>query len=280
MPRRRISVRNAVNQSKSIFKLASAQTSDKNVISTNDQQLTAIMMIIIVIIIYWILSIANAHSWLHCIDYDQNAPLTIGRISSNYCRARPRGIPITAIFGEDNGYNYQPIGGVACGAQFNGRDIVQMSTGMTYRFLWPAKNHVQCTTPIVDVSLRLYFYPVSSLNNADPSFSRWVQSQNLFFDFKQSGKGFQNCPSACPETDRVPCFGDVRIPMSVNPGFYKAIWVWNFNPNEFYTHCMDLEILSSSTPTTRPPTPRPTTRPPTPRPTTRPPTPRPTIKLN
>jgi hypothetical protein len=195
-----------------------------------------------------------SHSWLHCVDYDKTASLSVGRINSRYCRALARGIPSDTLFGEDRGYNYQPENGVACRNKFSG-NIVRMRTGSSYRFLWPAKNHVSssCTNPYIsDISLRLYLYPVDDFTSSDPSFTRWTSSSYLFYDFKRSGKGFQNCPDVCPETDRVPCFGDVSIPLNQDPGYYKAIWVWNFNPNEFFTHCLDIEITPTVQPTITP----------------------------
>jgi hypothetical protein len=238
------------------------------------------------LILLTVLIPCQSHSWLYCVDYNKTASLNVGRISSRFCRALPRGIPSGTIFGEDNGYNYQPVNNIACRDRFDNSNIVQMYKGSSYRFLWPAKNHISapCTNPnIIDRSLKLYIYPVSNLRISDPTFSTWTSPSYLYYDFKRSGKGFQNCPDVCPETDRVPCFGDLPISQNIDTGYYKAIWVWNFNPNEWFTHCLDINILPAPTPRPTPaPTPRPTPAPtprPTPAPTPRPtpaPTPRPT----
>ena len=217
-----------------------------------------------------------SHSWLFCIDYDKTVSLNTGTISNRFCREYPRGIPNNTIFGEDKGYNYQPISNIACSTRFNGKNIIKMEKGKNYRFLWPAKNHVAapCTNPYVrDVSLNLYLYPVTSLTSQDPYFSSWVKNTYLFYNFKSNGKGFQNCPDFCPSTDRVPCFGDVPIPTNYKSGYYKGIWVWNFNPNEFFTHCMDIQITPPSNPSTISPTKSPSitpTKSPTKTPTKRP----------
>ena len=217
----------------------------------------------------------SAHSWIHCVDYDPTASLLVGNIQNSRCRSFPRGVPNTALFGEDRGFNYQPVRNVACRNSYSG-SFSTFSKGSTIRMLWPAKNHIaaRCTNPYInDQSLRLYLYPVSSLSQPDPSFSTWTSSQYLFYDFKRDGQGFQNCPDACPVVDRLPCYGDVRFPNALPTGLYKAIWVWIFNPNERYTHCFDFQ-LTDSTPLTKAPTTRvPTTRAPTTRtPTTRVPT--------
>ena len=227
-------------------------------------------------------SIAFSHSWLHCVDYDPTASLAVGSIRNSFCRAYARGVSNTASFGADVGYNYQPIQNRACRNPFQG-SVVTFSRGKTYRMLWPAKNHIaaSCTNPFIrDQSLRLYFYPVTNLNSSDPGFTTWASSIYLFYDFKRDGKGFQNCPDACPEVDRLPCFGDIYIPTTLPVGLYKALWVWIFNPNERFTHCFDIRVVTNSG-TTKAPTARPTTKAPTTRtPTTRAPTIRaPTTKV-
>ncbi len=229
--------------------------------------------------IFNLLSVVFAHSWLHCIDYDPSASLNARQIQNRFCNAFPRGIPNNANFGEDRGYNYQPIRDKACRTNFNGV-VHSFPKGKTIRLLWPAKNHVSasCTNPnIRDQSLRLYLFPVQNLNQTDPSFSTWINSQYLFYDFKRDGKGFQNCPDACPEVDRLPCFGDLFFQNNMQTGLYKALWVWIFNPNERFTHCFDLRITNNPTakaPTAKAPTAKaPTTKAPTTKaPTTKAPT--------
>jgi hypothetical protein len=214
---------------------------------------------------------------LHCVDYDKGASLLAGQIRNSNCNAFPRGVPNTATFGEDRGYNYQPISNNACRSGF--ANIVRYQRGRSYRLLWPAKNHVAapCTNPnINDQSLKLYLYPVSHFQSSDPSFTTWTSSRYLFFDFKKDGDGFQNCPDACPVVDRLPCYGDLFIPNSLPTGNYKALWVWIFNPNERFTHCFDIEVYENPTksPTTKSPTTKsPTTKSPTAKsPTTKSPT--------
>jgi hypothetical protein len=225
----------------------------------------------------FVISKVVAHSWLHCVDYNRNAPLTVGNIQNNQCRSFPRGIPSTVTFGEDRGYDYRPGSGRACRNSFAAVTIYQR--GQTYRLLWPAKNHIsaRCTNPYIqDQALQLFLYPVNQFSSPDPSLTTWRSSQYLFFDFKRNGQGFQNCPDACPITDRLPCFGDITIPNSLPLGRYKALWYWVFNPNEVFTHCFDIEIVAptAKAPTTKAPTTKaPTTKAPTTKaPTTKAPT--------
>ena len=201
-----------------------------------------------------LISYANAHSWLHCVNYDRSASLNAGSIRNSLCNAFPRGIPDTAVFGEDRGYNYQPISNVACRTRYAGNPITY-TRGRTYRMLWPAKNHISapCTNPFIkDQSLKLYLFPTSNLNSSDPSFSTWTTNTYLYFDFKANGEGFQNCPDACPVVDRLPCYGDLFISNNLPTGTYKALWVWIFNPNERFTHCFDVRIVAPILPTKAP----------------------------
>lgn len=225
-----------------------------------------ILFTFLLLAIYWTDSVV-AHSWLHCVDYDPTALLQVGKIQSSACSAWARGIPVDVPFGEDRGFNYQPVQDRACRDPYAG--IVQrFTTNRPYRLLWPAKNHVAapCTNPyIVSRSLQLYAYPVQNMSEPDPGFQKWTQQTYLLHDFQAPGlKGFQNCPDFCPTTDRVPCFGDISY-ASLSPGTYKFLWVWNFNTNEWFTHCYDGEIgsdgSSTQTPTSRVPTSRvPTSR--------------------
>ena len=217
--------------------------------------------------IFYLISYAFAHSWVHCVDYDSTASLLAGTIQNTKCRSFPRGVPNTAIFGEDRGYNYQPIRDKACRSSFSG-SFSSFSKGRTIRLLWPAKNHVaaSCTNPYIkDQSLKLYLFPVNKLDQPDPTFSTWRTPKYLFFDFEKDGQGFQNCPDACPVIDRLPCYGDIYFPSSLATGYYKALWVWNFNPNEWFTSCFDIEIKdpSARTPTARTPTSQPSLKSPT-----------------
>ncbi|NBP59331.1 hypothetical protein EBU71_22805, partial [bacterium] len=182
----------------------------------------SIFLLLNIVLVY-----VSAHSWVHCVDYDSTASLLSGSIQNSRCRSFPRGVPSTALFGEDRGYNYQPVRDIACRNKFSG-SFSTFFRGRTIRLLWPAKNHIaaRCTNPFIkDQSLRLYLYRVSNLNQTDPSFSNWRSSDYLFFDFERDGQGFQNCPDACPTVDRLPCYGDVYLPLSLPTGYYKALWV-------------------------------------------------------
>jgi hypothetical protein len=222
-----------------------------------------------------------AHSWLHCVDYPQNAPLTVNSIQNNLCSAWPRGASSSLVFGLDIGLDYIPNDSAPC--RFKpGSEYVLYEANKTYRILWPAKNHQSdaCTNPYIpDTQLKLFFYP-GELSKTDPPLSIWTENQFLIKDFRLNGKGFQNCPDFCSNTDKAPCFGEFSPP---NVGYFKALWLWEFNKGQFYTSCFDVRVHASPSefttlpPTTRSPTFPPTTQPPTTRsptfpPTTQPPT--------
>jgi hypothetical protein len=230
-----------------------------------------------------------SHSWIHCVDYDSAASLSVGQFNNRACRAWARGIPQDALFGEDRGFNYQPANNRACRDPSTPSTPNRFVPGQRIRLVWPAKNHVaaSCTNGFIAYgSLRLYAFPVRDLATSDPSWSEWRTDKYLIHDFDAPGnKGFQNCPDFCPSTDRVPCYGDVVLPRNWTQGWMKFMWTWNFNPNEWFTTCFDAQIstttsspsptmASSRNPTVRnPPTLHPTTRNPTAR---NPPTLRPT----
>jgi hypothetical protein len=223
-------------------------------------------------------TLGRAHSWIHCVDYDPAASLLVGKIENPSCRAWARGIPNTAVFGEDRGFNYQPTNDRACRDPFSPTPN-RFVPGQKIRLVWPAKNHVSapCTNAFISYgSLRLYAFPVADPAAPDPSWSVWRTDRYLIHDFDAPGnKGFQNCPDFCPTTDRVPCFGDVSLPRNWTTGWVKFMWAWNFNPNEWFTACFDAALGSDNSPS-RVPTLRPTSPPPTSSPASRVPTLRPT----
>ena len=208
--------------------------------------------------ILWINSIVfiYTHSWLHCVDYAQDKSLKVNTIDNNFCNSYPRGVSNKNNFGIDVGLDYIPSNNIACKYKYS-NTITSYENGKTYRLIWPAKNHQAsvCTNPFIpDNRLQLYIYPVNSLSETDPSFSTWTQQSFLYKDFKSNnGPGFQNCPDFCSNMDKAPCFGDIYINLKSN-AFYKAIWVWEFNKNQFYTHCFDIRIQGNSIPPSIPTT--------------------------
>jgi hypothetical protein len=182
-----------------------------------------------------------SHSWLHCVDYNPNAPLKVGSIDNKQCNIFPRGVSSSTVFASDIGLDYNPTEDKPC--KVGPSQSVQYTAGKTYRLLWPAKNHKAdtCTNQFIpDTQLKVFFYP----GTADPTLSTWTKAQYLVKDFK-TGAGFQNCPDFCTDTDKAPCFGDMTIP-SLPDGTYKGLWFWEFNPGQFFSHCFDVQIGSSS----------------------------------
>ncbi len=198
----------------------------------------------IAFVLYALLHIAASHSWLHCVNYDKNASLMSGTIDNSKCMAYPRDITSEFVFGVDRGIDYQPANGKPC--RTSSGLMVNYRKGGTYRLLWPAKNHQSdvCTNPYIpDNQLKVFFYPTTA-GAQDPSLSEWAQEKYLVQDFKKNGKGFQNCPDFCSNTDKAPCFGDLKVPENFG-GFYKVLWYWEFNKGQIYTHCYDVEVSES-----------------------------------
>ena len=195
--------------------------------------------------LFFLFKLVFSHSWLHCVDYDKNEPVKVGSINNKFCMSYPRNVNSNTKFGVDIGLDYIPSNNVACKYKSDSTTIYK--NGNNYRLLWPAKNHQAsvCTNPFIpDTRLQLFMYPVSSLENVDPSFTTWTNPSFLYKDFKRNGNGFQNCPDFCKDTDKAPCFGDIFI--QLKKGFYKALWLWEFNKGQFYTHCYDIEIIENT----------------------------------
>lgn len=200
-----------------------------------------------------------SHSWLYCVDYNKQASLKVGSIQSNFCNSFPRSTDPTLAFGQDIGLDFIPSpGGNVCKAPTQPSRQTVYQQGKSYRLVWPAKNHDAevCTNPFIpDTRLQLYSFP-TELNVADPSMKDWTDPAFLLVDFKANGgSGFQNCPDFCTNTDRAPCFGDVKIPDNYPPGRYKMLWLWEFNPGQIYTHCFDVTITGNNNPPSVTPSP-------------------------
>lgn len=184
-----------------------------------------------------------SHSWIHCLDYPTEA--TLQTIDNRLCRAWPRAMQAEP-FGLDRGMNYQPQDNRACRDPF--RNSISYSPGQKIRLLWPAKNHQAdvCTNPYIPKGkLGVYAVRVQDWNGPDLSFTEWYTDQYLLQSME-----FQNCPYFCSNMDKAACYGDLVLPQQ--PGKYKMNWIWLFNPGQFYTHCFDIEIVSSTTKTLQP----------------------------
>ncbi len=234
------------------------------------------MFILLLLVTY-----VYGHSWLHCVDYDRGGSLNVGAINNNLCRKYPRGVTSSAVFGADVGFDY--IANNAAPCKFPPGAPISLSNGVTYRMIWPAKNHQAdvCTNPFIpDTRMQLYVIP-GGINQPDPTLNEWSSARFLVKDFKENGgPGFQNCPDFCPVTDRVPCFGDFQLPNLQN-GPYKALWLWEFNRGQIYTHCFDFIVgppASSPSPTPSSSSPTPSSSSPTPGKPTIKPTGKPTGK--
>lgn len=192
---------------------------------------------------FYIIHIVWGHSWIHCLDYPLEASLQT--VNNALCRAWPRAMkPVE--FGLDQGMNYQPSDNRACRNTFEQAKVY--SPNQKIRLLWPAKNHQadKCTNPYIPKGkLGIYAQKVTQWTEPDLSFSEWYADQ-----YQIATLEFQNCPYFCSNMDKAACFGDLTLPQQ--PGKYKMNWIWMFNPGQFFTHCFDIEIRSTS----QPPTPK------------------------
>lgn len=181
-----------------------------------------------------LLSNVYGHSWIHCIDYTGS----LQSIDNTKCKSWPRGMT-EVPFGLDQGMNYQPTNDHACKNTFT--KAIEYSPGKKIQIIWPAKNHKAdtCTNPYIPKgSLGIYVQSVDSWNQPDLSFSNWYTNQ-----YKYTTLEFQNCPYFCENMDKSACAGNLTLPSQ--KGKYKMIWIWMFNPGQFYTHCFDIEIIAS-----------------------------------
>jgi len=237
-------------------------------------------MILKLILLVTFVSIANAHSWVHCVDYrsDQTNPTDH---DPGLCTKFPRSMfgdggfnrrPDNNEFGFDRGYNFvvNPDGsGARCpgsataGLQTNyggEGNLARYRKGGTYRLTWPAKNHVadNCAGSnqfIPDTSLDLYVFKQNGPNdmrdpsqgefNRTPMPSSWKTEPHGFNQIDY--KGFQRCPKFCENPDKVFCHGSFQIPSYLEEGLYTFQWIWEFNPEpggDTYSTCWEAFIVA------------------------------------
>jgi len=225
-------------------------------------------------------SIANAHSWVHCVDY--RAPENdLNGHQPRYCSKLPRSLvennfdrkPDNNEFGVDRGYNFQinaDGSGARCpgsasrglGTNYGGeQNVATYEQGQTYRLTWPAKNHAAapCTNQFIpDTKLEVFAFKQDSVNNLrDPSqneFRRTPMPTSFAQEPHVQGqidyKGFHRCPRFCDNTDLAFCHGSMLIPNNLDTGIYTFQWLWEFNPGEVYSTCWEAYVRAPGQGTT------------------------------
>ncbi len=196
----------------------------------------------------------SAHSWVECVDYDPISfdYTTLGLYDRSRCRGYPRAFTrqYNAGFGIDTGYNW---GHADClRDQYNANDyndktkMARYRAGQTIYISHPAKNHVAdtCTNE---------FIPSTKLEVKMSS----KQGQDIFDvnlqlvgGVHQNGKidklEYQRCYNFCDDTDKSHCLTAWTLPDSIPDGLYSFIWIWEFNPKEYYANCFDAIISSDN----------------------------------
>lgn len=210
-------------------------------------------------LILFALPFVASHSWLHCIDYRGS----LKEFENDKCSAWPRLMKPQA-FGVDQGMNYRPSNDVLCKSSIAEPQLFRPQQKI--QLTWPAKNHKadSCTNPYIPKgTLAVYQHKVSQWNDPDRLWKDALQD-------KVASLEFQNCPFFCENMDKAICSGSLTLPK--DEGKYKMAWIWEFNTGEWYTHCFDVEIKGSLSPsdttTLQPTSPRPSETKPVLQPTT------------
>lgn len=223
-----------------------------------------------------IASIANAHSWVHCVKYEPNSDNDRRYNNDNLCRGVPRQWykdggynsrhELNQEFGADRGFHAQiniDRSGPRCqgtstigfDANYGGeQNVVHYTQGETYTLNWPTKNHVaaECLNRFIpDTFLRLNIFKQQDANNMrDPSqdeFDRFPLDTSFGRDPHVNGqidfKGFQNCPAFCENQDKSLCTGTFDLPADLEPGLYTFQWNWELNANvDQYATCWEAYV--------------------------------------
>jgi hypothetical protein len=152
-------------------------------------------------------------------------------------------------WGIDTGYDWEHP---KCRTSFNNNDYGDLTpmaiyySGQIVHISHPAKQHVAdtCTNPFIpSQSMKLLMSSSPTVDTFD------INVQMIGEDHKNGvidHLGYQRCYNFCGDVDNAHCITSWRIPNVINPGRYSFIWLWEFNPNQFYSTCFDAIILISN----------------------------------
>jgi hypothetical protein len=199
-------------------------------------------------------SIACAHSWTECTDYDPPSfdSASLGNFDRARCSGYSRGFArqFAAGFGIDTGYNHERP--ECLQTQYIESDYSNDIPMATYRpgqviyISHPSKNHVAdvCTNR---------FIPSSSfelLMSSQPGAESYDISLPMVGGEHVNGNidklGYQRCFNFCENPDKSHCITAWTIPADAVDGRHSFHWKWTFNPLETYSNCFDAYISASS----------------------------------
>ncbi|EGG16528.1 hypothetical protein DFA_09072 [Cavenderia fasciculata] len=204
------------------------------------------MKIIIILLITTILLLLQSlliegHSFMKCVNFDYN---------QNRCTSFPRNWQLTDQQGDrflfQRGKFTKPAPtqlGQACGPfqrintspiqnQYDARyPMGQFYPGQQICSQWPARNHA---TQIRAGEVKIY------LSNQRSGMETQDDSQETFFSHPVATSRFGNCSDYLKNTNDATCTACYNVPST--PGKYVLQWFWEFNAQEYYMTCADIEI--------------------------------------
>ena len=195
----------------------------------------------------------QAHSWVECSSYDPVSfdYTTLGNYDRARCMGYPRGFQsqFNAGFGVDTGYNWQlPNCNRDPFKQSDYTSQIPMATykpGQVIYISHPAKNHVAdvCTNPFIP-SITFYVN-MSSKPDVDTFDITLPMVGADHVNGVIDHLGYQRCFDFCNNEDKSHCLSAWTLPSNIQTGRYSFIWIWQLNPNEFFSNCFDAYITSS-----------------------------------
>ena len=206
-----------------------------------------------------ILNKLNAHSWLECVDYEDN---TVAPYNKDKCNGFPRGFErqFREGFGIDTGFNSLGHENQNCPIQYSpdlykNVKMAEYVPGQDINFVAPSKGHVaaDCTNAFMpDNGIKIFrsSQPFSE-DYTVPLTMNGMPHINGQIDFL----GFQRCFNFCENKDKAPCYHSFKLDTGVTQsGIYNFKWVWEFNVGEYYISCFDAMInVDGSIPITNSP---------------------------
>ena len=196
---------------------------------------------------------AVAHSWVECSAYDPVSfdHETLGGFERSRCSGYPRGFQrqFDAGFGVDTGYNW---GHPDCArdpfkeSDYNDQiKMAKLVAGQTFYVSHPSKNHVAdtCTNPFIpSTELKLMMSSGVGGDTFDVSLQLvGGEHVNGVIDHL----GYQRCFDFCGNKDKAHCVTGWKLPENIQEGRHSFIWIWQFNPFEYYSNCFDAYISAS-----------------------------------
>lgn len=207
---------------------------------------------------YWS-SLVNAHSWVECTNYD---PVSfeydkLGLFDRSRCRGYPRAFKrqFESGFSVDTGYNWEKP---TCRDKFNIKDyddrvkMAQYTEGQIIYISHPAKNHVADTCTNQFIPSGVMTVKMSSgvgVDTFDVQLTMYGEDHvNGVIDHLE----YQRCYNFCEDPDGAHCLTGWVLPKGISEGVHSFMWLWEFNPNQFYSNCFDALISSGNTSTFQP----------------------------